>query len=628
MSDVLKTLQDLTTDASVEKHVTPHERNILQLWTPSKGGGDEWLKISHNSSAQIDHAGAFHWMGALVRESAQVYWHRLRKLIQGDVVEGPDGKFFRFIAEQRKAFLVWLKDAGQNFDAAAKLQWGTHPVLKLGPSVGLLEGMHPNTAQVRLGFKSLLSIDEVENKIPKFRFDAASDRRHNPVEFRMKAEPELTRIARTMTEIYGMKLHEGQLPVKWLPPSTDNSYLGLAHVDGWMDAEMGADGKYRINHQSTTLCNRLSLSDADWGKTAMPYIVGHELGHALVGFMAAPQHYGVQEAIAEINRRLVTLAHPERFNRISEYEMPAIQCEMPEILAGEQGWGVPEFASLHIESAGTIGAQYAACTAAFLYALGGDIQKAIPLLRHALTQWKKKVTDKERTYNKYRIPRLEDWLQEMDTVIPGFRERFNERGMYQENSLIPEGERITWIPREFGGEFNVCLCTRNKNYLAPMRQGMKPMQNAGLSLAPTDTASDMLMLDGTEAILPVPPGDGVQQGVMPAADEMEFSLSAVHGPAPKQKGELRTEEIQTIFATLAPVKGIVQVKFDDGQRGAKTDFNGGFRFKPDFVHKCADFLNVPLRAGMKIHVTVKGEKHTARKTLIWEDWGMRGGRWK
>ncbi|TSD00331.1 MAG: hypothetical protein Greene101449_201 [Candidatus Peregrinibacteria bacterium Greene1014_49] len=117
---------------------------MTSFWLPDPADKNGKIRVrddAHQAQRVVDGEPQFHWIPAIVDELRS---KGLFELFAKEVVFGPGKKpFILKQTELRKEFLVWLEDAGVNFDQAAEARWGSANITKLGPSIGLMEGMHP-----------------------------------------------------------------------------------------------------------------------------------------------------------------------------------------------------------------------------------------------------------------------------------------------------------------------------------------------------------------------------------------------------------------------------------------------------------------------------------------------------
>ncbi len=178
--------------------------------------------------------------------------------------------------------------------------------------------------------------------------------------------------------------------------------------------------------------------------TVDPQIIRHELGHMYLG-NALPYAESIQEAAALFVESL--LYEPQNKRPVTQNGTLRFDYLMPQILSGKPGWGLLECEKMNT-NAELLQIVYAAYIGELRTICDGDAN----ILR--LLQESKRLADTRPTEQKggrtfTYMPRLGEWIEEMNIRLPDFRQRYFASGL---GKGVPEDPRVVWAPdRDWGG---------------------------------------------------------------------------------------------------------------------------------------------------------------------------------
>lgn len=284
--------------------------------------------------------------------------------------------------------------------------------------------------------------------------------------------PVVQEISADMQELYGVLAHDGNAILL----NTDRLMEGnglTAHAVRKLNVPNSCivGGKLLLEELNSTQYTEVTFhQSAAWSRANAIQFSAHELGHALVG-VGAPQSQPLQEAIALTNQLLI---EPKYAAVISENGDAAfhdiLRQKAPEILAGEPGWGMPEYCFTQNDNA-TRRVLYAAYVSAFLQSIGG-LSKAPEFLHAVIDDWNRTPPLKSNAERVFPVPGLEGWVATMDKKFPGFKARYEQSGLLKKEDWLPEGERITWLELRPGVHQVTAMSIRkNPRCFLPVERG-------------------------------------------------------------------------------------------------------------------------------------------------------------
>lgn len=183
--------------------------------------------------------------------------------------------------------------------------------------------------------------------------------------------------------------------------------------------------------------------------------ISHEVGH-IVLVEALPEVEALQEAGADFIEALL-FAPDDR--GVDSDGKRFFEINTVKVLSGGLGWGVPEFQKLKTDES-LMESLYGGYMGELQRICGGKDGLAT-LFRHS-----KKLADTrpiiERADGpKKPMPRLDEWLTDMEDVLPGFKKRYLQSDLARQ---MPAGKRIIWAADvKWGGSLSSMVLKPDEN---------------------------------------------------------------------------------------------------------------------------------------------------------------------